>query len=118
MIQFGNFMRHNFAYIWRPTWISCSAYGKFLPPSVANQANAGDCIKERQCHFLFCWEMSLTAWNSLKKETKEKLLLVKRNVKRLNYLIEQLLDVRRAEKGKLKVKTGENKWEILNEFGI
>ena len=27
--------------------------------------------------------------------------MIKRNVKRLNYLIEQLLDVRRAEKGKL-----------------
>ena len=38
---------------------------------------------------------------SLNNDTREKLLLVKRNVKRLNYLIEQLLDVRRAEKGKL-----------------
>jgi len=34
-------------------------------------------------------------------EDLEKLNLIKRNVKRLNYLIEQLLDVRKAESGKL-----------------
>ena len=38
---------------------------------------------------------------NLNNDIKNKLLLIKRNVKRLNYLIEQLLDVRRAEKGKL-----------------
>lgn len=41
---------------------------------------------------------------NLDTEIKEKLILVKRNVNRLNYLIEQLLDVRRAEKEKLKTK--------------
>lgn len=44
---------------------------------------------------------------NLSDETKEKLLLVKRNVKRLNYLIEQLLDVRRSEKSKLNVQLTE-----------
>lgn len=44
---------------------------------------------------------------NLKEDVKEKLLLIKRNVKRLNYLIEQLLDVRRAEKGKLKTQLQE-----------
>ncbi len=34
----------------------------------------------------------------------ENLILVKRNVKRLNYLVEQLLDVRKAESGKLSPK--------------
>ena len=37
-------------------------------------------------------------------EDNEKLQLIKRNVKRLNYLVEQLLDVRKAETGKLKPK--------------
>lgn len=46
----------------------------------------------------------------LSKDIKGKLLLIKRNVKRLNYLIEQLLDVRRAEKGKLSAQ--------LHEFDI
>lgn len=36
------------------------------------------------------------------RDVKEKLHLVKRNVKRLNYLVEQVLDVRKAESGKLK----------------
>ncbi len=38
---------------------------------------------------------------SLSTEIKEKLSLIKRNVKRLNNLIEQLLDVNKAENGKL-----------------
>nr|WP_245813499.1 two-component regulator propeller domain-containing protein [Lutibacter agarilyticus] len=38
---------------------------------------------------------------NIDKDTKGKLILIKRNVKRLNFLIEQLLDVRRAESGKL-----------------
>lgn len=42
--------------------------------------------------------------NKLGKDTIEKLQLIKRNVKRLNYLIEQLLDVRKAESGKLLAK--------------
>ncbi|WP_439130885.1 hybrid sensor histidine kinase/response regulator transcription factor [Polaribacter sp.] len=46
---------------------------------------------------------SIIKENNLTIGTKEKLLLVKRNVNRLNYLIEQLLDVRRAEKSKLDV---------------
>ena len=37
----------------------------------------------------------------LSADVTEKLELIKRNVKRLNYLIEQLLDVRKAESGKL-----------------
>ncbi len=39
-----------------------------------------------------------------KPELKSQLKLINRNVKRLKYLIEQLLDNRRAEMGKLKVK--------------
>ena len=39
--------------------------------------------------------------NSIDDKLKSKLLLIRRNVKRLNYLIEQLLDVRRSEKQKL-----------------
>lgn len=42
---------------------------------------------------------------SLSREVNEKLQLVKRNVKRLNYLVEQLLDVRKAESGKLSPKS-------------
>lgn len=38
---------------------------------------------------------------TLNQQVKEHLLLIKRNVKRLNYLIEQLLDVRKSESGKL-----------------
>lgn len=38
---------------------------------------------------------------NLKGDIKEKLELIKRNVKRLNYLVEQLLDVRKSEFGKL-----------------
>lgn len=38
---------------------------------------------------------------SRSNEDKEKLQLIQRNVKRLNYLVEQLLDVRKAESGKL-----------------
>jgi signal transduction histidine kinase/ligand-binding sensor domain-containing protein/DNA-binding response OmpR family regulator len=48
----------------------------------------------------------------LSHEIKEKLELIKRNVKRLNYLIEQLLDVRKAESGKLKAKL--NKEDIVS----
>ncbi len=44
---------------------------------------------------------SILQKNNLSGEIKEQLLLIKRNVKRLNYLIEQLLDVRKAESGKL-----------------
>jgi signal transduction histidine kinase/ligand-binding sensor domain-containing protein/DNA-binding NarL/FixJ family response regulator len=44
---------------------------------------------------------SILQEENLNNDIKDKLLLIKRNVKRLNYLIEQLLDVRRAEKGKL-----------------
>ncbi|MCA1758560.1 MAG: hypothetical protein LC658_02230, partial [Bacteroidales bacterium] len=42
--------------------------------------------------------------NKLNIDVREKLELIKRNVKRLNYLIEQLLDVRKAESGKLTAK--------------
>ncbi|MCF8362492.1 MAG: response regulator [Prolixibacteraceae bacterium] len=42
--------------------------------------------------------------NDLNSDVKEKLQLIKRNVKRLNYLIEQLLDIRKAEIGKLVAK--------------
>jgi signal transduction histidine kinase/ligand-binding sensor domain-containing protein/DNA-binding response OmpR family regulator len=48
----------------------------------------------------------------LSHEVKEKLELIKRNVKRLNYLIEQLLDVRKAESGKLTAKL--NKEDIVS----
>ena len=41
---------------------------------------------------------------TLSTDISEKLQLIKRNVKRLNYLIEQLLDVRKAESGKLTAK--------------
>jgi signal transduction histidine kinase/ligand-binding sensor domain-containing protein/DNA-binding response OmpR family regulator len=41
-------------------------------------------------------------------DVREKLELIKRNVKRLNYLIEQLLDVRKAESGKLVAKLNKN----------
>ncbi len=44
-------------------------------------------------------------------DVREKLDLIKRNVKRLNYLIEQLLDVRKAESGKLTAKL--NKEDIV-----
>lgn len=47
-------------------------------------------------------ETILKSYN-LNNEIKDMLLLVKRNVKRLNYLVEQLLDVRKAESGTLKV---------------
>ncbi|PWD99496.1 hybrid sensor histidine kinase/response regulator transcription factor [Marinilabilia rubra] len=47
---------------------------------------------------------SILKKNNLSEDTKEQLLLIKRNVKRLNYLIEQLLDVRKAESGKLVTK--------------
>ena len=40
----------------------------------------------------------------LSNDVNEKLQLIKRNVKRLNYLIEQLLDVRKAESGTLTAK--------------
>lgn len=39
--------------------------------------------------------------NNLSEDIKDHLLLIRRNVKRLNYLIEQLLDVRKAEREKL-----------------
>jgi len=39
--------------------------------------------------------------NKIDNESKEELLLIKRNVKRLKYLVEQLLDVRKAESGTL-----------------
>lgn len=42
----------------------------------------------------------------LSNDVSENLQLIKRNVKRLNYLIEQLLDVRKAESGKLSAKCG------------
>jgi len=42
--------------------------------------------------------------NNLSTNLSEKLRLIKRNVKRLNYLVEQLLDVRKAESGKLSPK--------------
>jgi len=42
--------------------------------------------------------------NKLSTDLRDKLQLIKRNVKRLNYLIEQLLDVRKAESGKLTAK--------------
>lgn len=38
---------------------------------------------------------------NLSRDTNEKLFLIRRNVKRLNYLVEQLLDVRRTENQKL-----------------
>lgn len=41
---------------------------------------------------------------NLSNDVVEKLQLIKRNVKRLNYLIEQLLDVRKAESGTLTAK--------------
>ena len=41
---------------------------------------------------------------NLNKEVKEKLYLIKRNVKRLHYLVDQLLDIRKAESGKLSAK--------------
>ena len=41
---------------------------------------------------------------SLKDDIRENLHLIKRNVKRLNYLVEQLLDVRKSEGGILKPK--------------
>jgi signal transduction histidine kinase/ligand-binding sensor domain-containing protein/DNA-binding response OmpR family regulator len=47
----------------------------------------------------------------LSTDVTEKLELIKRNVKRLNYLIEQLLDVRKAESGKLTAK--HNKEDIV-----
>jgi signal transduction histidine kinase/ligand-binding sensor domain-containing protein/DNA-binding response OmpR family regulator len=47
----------------------------------------------------------------LSADVTEKLELIKRNVKRLNYLIEQLLDVRKAESGKLTAKL--NKEDIV-----
>ena len=49
----------------------------------------------------------------INNEVKEKLELIKRNVKRLNYLVEQLLDVRKAESGKL---TPNIKFEDLVSF--
>ncbi len=42
--------------------------------------------------------------NQLNTDVKGKLHLIKRNVKRLSYLVEQLLDVRKAESGKLSPK--------------
>ena len=42
--------------------------------------------------------------NNISRDTREKLNLIKRNVKRLNYLVEQVLDVRKAESGTLKPK--------------
>jgi len=42
--------------------------------------------------------------NKLSTDVSENLQLIKRNVKRLNYLIEQLLDVRKGESGKLSAK--------------
>jgi len=50
--------------------------------------------------------------NKLSADLREKLQLIKRNVKRLNYLIEQLLDVRKAESGKLTAKL--NKEDIVS----
>lgn len=44
---------------------------------------------------------SLLNFKNRSNEDKEKLQLIKRNVKRLNYLVEQLLDIRKAERGKL-----------------
>ena len=52
----------------------------------------------------------------LNKDVTDKLQLIKRNVKRLNYLIEQLLDVRKAESGKLTAKhTTEDLITFTNE---
>jgi len=48
----------------------------------------------------------------LSNDVSEKLQLIKRNVKRLNYLIEQLLDVRKAESGRLSAKL--NKEDIVS----
>ncbi len=48
----------------------------------------------------------------LGRDVEEKLQLIRRNVKRLNYLIEQLLDVRKAESGKLIAKL--NKDDIVS----
>lgn len=42
--------------------------------------------------------------NEITADVKEKLELIKRNVKRLNYLIEQLLDVRKSESSELNAK--------------
>ncbi len=50
---------------------------------------------------------------NLNKDLQEKLQLIKRNVKRLNYLVEQLLDVRKAESGKL---TSQPKSEDIVSF--
>jgi len=47
---------------------------------------------------------SLLKSKNVNKNFREKLELIKRNVKRLNYLVEQLLDVRKAESGTLKPK--------------
>ena len=50
---------------------------------------------------------SILKEKNLNHDTKGKLTLIKRNVKRLNYLIEQLLDVRRTEGGKLEAQLEE-----------
>jgi signal transduction histidine kinase/ligand-binding sensor domain-containing protein/DNA-binding response OmpR family regulator len=50
---------------------------------------------------------SILSDNQIDDKLKTKLLLIRRNVKRLNYLIEQLLDVRRSEKQKLHAETRE-----------
>lgn len=42
--------------------------------------------------------------NKITADVREKLELIKRNVKRLNYLVEQLLDVRKSESGTLTAK--------------
>ena len=47
-------------------------------------------------------------------DAREKLELIKRNVKRLNYLIEQLLDVRKAESGKLVAKLNKDDIAIID----
>ena len=54
---------------------------------------------------------------NLNRDLKEKLQLIKRNVKRLSYLVEQLLDVRKAESGKLtpKLKSDDIVSFTLNE---
>ncbi len=44
---------------------------------------------------------SMLQSKNLSNDFKEKMNLIKRNVKRLNYLVEQLLDVRKAESGTL-----------------
>ncbi|TBW28047.1 two-component regulator propeller domain-containing protein [Gramella sp. KN1008] len=44
---------------------------------------------------------SILKEKNLNHDLKEKLFLIRRNVKRLNYLVEQLLDVRRTENQKL-----------------